>query len=246
MIDAIIARPRDGGHRHAGLGDQAGARRDDEPVRRRLPRPGGPREGARDRQAPEGGGRKSAYIDDRGTVFNQDVLGAIELGYMLDCAEAIVVAAIERKESAAPSSAPTSPSATTRSGSSTSTSRLNGDGPRCQLLAGDDHPVAARGEEILMAETHRPAGAVHPADAPLRPRVGRGALLGRAHDRARAPPLGAGGDSAGQGQVRRLDRHPLLLPGGDLRLLRRAHQRRTGACLPHPSGPRQGAAPRMA
>ena len=42
---------------------------------------------------------KSAYIDDRGTVFNQDVLGAIELGYMLDCAEAIVVAAIERKES---------------------------------------------------------------------------------------------------------------------------------------------------
>ena len=42
---------------------------------------------------------KSAYIDDRGTVFNQDVLGAIELGYMLDCAEAIVIAALERKES---------------------------------------------------------------------------------------------------------------------------------------------------
>jgi succinate dehydrogenase / fumarate reductase flavoprotein subunit len=42
---------------------------------------------------------KSACIDDRGTVFNQDVLGAIELGYMLDCSEAIVVAAIERKES---------------------------------------------------------------------------------------------------------------------------------------------------
>jgi succinate dehydrogenase / fumarate reductase flavoprotein subunit len=41
----------------------------------------------------------SAYIDDRGTVFNQDVLGAIELGYMLDCAEATVAAAIERKES---------------------------------------------------------------------------------------------------------------------------------------------------
>jgi succinate dehydrogenase / fumarate reductase flavoprotein subunit len=32
-------------------------------------------------------------------VFNQDVIGAIELGYMLDCAEAIVVAAEERKES---------------------------------------------------------------------------------------------------------------------------------------------------
>jgi succinate dehydrogenase / fumarate reductase flavoprotein subunit len=42
---------------------------------------------------------KTAYIDDRGTVFNQDVLGALELDYMLDCAQAIVVAAIERKES---------------------------------------------------------------------------------------------------------------------------------------------------
>jgi succinate dehydrogenase / fumarate reductase flavoprotein subunit len=40
-----------------------------------------------------------ANIDDRGTIFNQDVIGAIELGYMLDCAEAIVVAAQERKES---------------------------------------------------------------------------------------------------------------------------------------------------
>jgi len=41
----------------------------------------------------------TAYIDDRGTVFNQDVLGALELGYMLDCAECMVMGAIERKES---------------------------------------------------------------------------------------------------------------------------------------------------
>ncbi len=41
----------------------------------------------------------SAVIDDHGSVFNQDVLGAIELGYMLDVAETIVVASIERKES---------------------------------------------------------------------------------------------------------------------------------------------------
>jgi succinate dehydrogenase / fumarate reductase flavoprotein subunit len=40
-----------------------------------------------------------ASIDDRGNVFNQDVIGAIELGYMLDVAEAIVVAAQERTES---------------------------------------------------------------------------------------------------------------------------------------------------
>ncbi len=42
---------------------------------------------------------KTAYVDDKGSVFNQDVLGAIELGYMLDCAECTVLAAIERKES---------------------------------------------------------------------------------------------------------------------------------------------------
>jgi succinate dehydrogenase / fumarate reductase flavoprotein subunit len=41
----------------------------------------------------------SAYVDDRGTVFNQDVLGAIELGFMLDVAECIVTGAIERTES---------------------------------------------------------------------------------------------------------------------------------------------------
>jgi len=37
--------------------------------------------------------------DDKGTVFNQDALGAIELGFMLDNSEAIVMSALERKES---------------------------------------------------------------------------------------------------------------------------------------------------
>jgi succinate dehydrogenase / fumarate reductase, flavoprotein subunit len=38
-------------------------------------------------------------IDDRGTIFNQDLLGALELQFMLDNAECIVVSALERKES---------------------------------------------------------------------------------------------------------------------------------------------------
>jgi succinate dehydrogenase / fumarate reductase flavoprotein subunit len=38
-------------------------------------------------------------IDDKGTVFNQDVLGALELDFMLDNAEAIVLSALERRES---------------------------------------------------------------------------------------------------------------------------------------------------
>ncbi|MBM3666496.1 MAG: FAD-binding protein [Actinobacteria bacterium] len=42
---------------------------------------------------------RSCYIDDRGSVFNQDALGALELGYMLDNAEATCVAALHRTES---------------------------------------------------------------------------------------------------------------------------------------------------
>jgi succinate dehydrogenase / fumarate reductase flavoprotein subunit len=42
---------------------------------------------------------KDAAIDDRGRIFNQDVLAALELGYMLDCAETTVLSAIHRTES---------------------------------------------------------------------------------------------------------------------------------------------------
>ncbi len=38
-------------------------------------------------------------VDDKGTVFNTDLLEARELGYLLDCAETTVVAALARKES---------------------------------------------------------------------------------------------------------------------------------------------------
>src|SRR5919106_179491 len=41
----------------------------------------------------------SAYIDDRGSVFNQDVIGAVELGFLLDNAEGTCVAALHRTES---------------------------------------------------------------------------------------------------------------------------------------------------
>jgi succinate dehydrogenase flavoprotein subunit len=42
---------------------------------------------------------RTAYIDDHGAIFNQDVLGAFELGFMLDCAECTCVAALHRTES---------------------------------------------------------------------------------------------------------------------------------------------------
>jgi succinate dehydrogenase / fumarate reductase flavoprotein subunit len=42
---------------------------------------------------------QTVAIDDKGKVFNQDLFGALELGYMLDNAECIVVGALERRES---------------------------------------------------------------------------------------------------------------------------------------------------
>jgi succinate dehydrogenase / fumarate reductase flavoprotein subunit len=96
MIAAIMARPREGARRISEIKEELGATmnaevavyRDAEGLDRAL-------EVVR-RLKDESA---VAYIDDRGRVFNQDVLGAIELGYMLDSAEAMVVGAIERKES---------------------------------------------------------------------------------------------------------------------------------------------------
>ncbi len=38
-------------------------------------------------------------LDDKGRVFNTDLVFALELGFMLDCAETILASALERKES---------------------------------------------------------------------------------------------------------------------------------------------------
>jgi succinate dehydrogenase / fumarate reductase flavoprotein subunit len=94
-IDAIIARPRDG-RRVSEIKNELGETmnkhaavfRDEAGLQAALETIGRLREES-----------ESAWIDDRGTVFNQDVLGAIELSYMVDCAETTVVAALERKES---------------------------------------------------------------------------------------------------------------------------------------------------
>jgi len=94
-IDAIISRPHEGrrvSEIKTELGEMmnqhAAVFRDEAGLQSALETIGRLREEA-DR----------AWIDDRGTVFNQDVLGALELGFLIDCAEATVVAAIERKES---------------------------------------------------------------------------------------------------------------------------------------------------
>jgi succinate dehydrogenase / fumarate reductase flavoprotein subunit len=95
LIEQIIARPHEG-RRISEIKNELGELMNREAA---VFRNEGGLTGAREVIARLKEEAESAWIDDRGTVFNQDVLGAIELGYMLDCADAIVLGAIERKES---------------------------------------------------------------------------------------------------------------------------------------------------
>jgi succinate dehydrogenase / fumarate reductase flavoprotein subunit len=94
-IEAILSRPREGrrvSDIKSELGEtmnkHAAVFRDEQGLQSALETIGRLREES-----------DNAWVDDRGTVFNQDVLGAIELGFMIDCAHTTVVAALERKES---------------------------------------------------------------------------------------------------------------------------------------------------
>ena len=85
------------------------------------------------------------------------MLGAIELGYMLDCAEATVVAAIERKESRGAQFRTDYPERNDEEWlKHIDIGAQRGRRARGVLLARDDHPVAARREEVLVAEAHKP------------------------------------------------------------------------------------------
>jgi succinate dehydrogenase / fumarate reductase flavoprotein subunit len=87
MIDEIIGRERGVGRRVSEIKDELGD--DDELEVRGVPRRGGLTEAHEIVRRLKEEARPPTSTT-AGTVFNQDVLGAIELGYMLDCAEAIV------------------------------------------------------------------------------------------------------------------------------------------------------------
>jgi succinate dehydrogenase / fumarate reductase flavoprotein subunit len=93
-LEAI--RDRKGGERAAGIRkdladvmmDEVGVYRDEGTLTR-----------ARDGVAALRARYASVGVDDRGATFNTDLLEARELGYLLDCAETTVAAALARKES---------------------------------------------------------------------------------------------------------------------------------------------------
>ena len=142
--------PRPGeGLRSARLRDPQGAGRDDGQTRRRLPRRRGAQHRPGDRQAPQGGVRRAAYIDDKGSVFNQDVLGAIELGYMLDCAECTCVGGDPPHREPRRAVPHRLPRAKRRGVAQAHRPDSDGRRARDQLLRGDHHPVGAAGADLL-------------------------------------------------------------------------------------------------
>ena len=84
------------------------------------------------------------------------MLGAIELGYLLTCAETTVVAAIERKESRGAQFRLDYPERNDDEWLKHIDITRGEDGePGDLLLAGDDHAMAARSEEVLMMPSSR-------------------------------------------------------------------------------------------
>jgi succinate dehydrogenase / fumarate reductase flavoprotein subunit len=89
-------RSREGGERAAGIRrdladvmmDEVGVYRDETALTR-----------ARDGVAALKARYANVGVHDKGAVFNTDLLEARELGYLLDCAETTVAAALGRKES---------------------------------------------------------------------------------------------------------------------------------------------------
>ena len=75
------------------------------------------------------------------------MLGAIELGYMLDCAEAIVLGALERRESRGAQYRTDYPERNDEDWLKHIDISLNGGDPRSHLLPGHHHPMGAPGED---------------------------------------------------------------------------------------------------
>ena len=91
----------------------------------------------------------NAAIDDKGTVFNQDVLAAIELGYMLDVAEAIVIGRAGAQRVARGAVPHRLPRAQRRRLAAPHHRLAERRRPGARDRAGDDHQVGAAGADVL-------------------------------------------------------------------------------------------------
>ena len=212
----IAAREKGSGRRVSEIKLELGT--DDGRQGRRLPRRGRHPGGAGDRAPPQGGGRRPPTSTTRAAIFNQDLLGAIELGYMLDNAECTCVAALERKESRGAQYRTDFPERNDEEWLKHIDLQLSDDGPEISYSEVTITQWEPRREDLL-------DGRVHAESPPVPARERRGRLLGGVQGRPRSLALGPRRPAAGQGPRRRLALGPLLLPRRDLRLLRDEDQR---------------------
>src|SRR3954462_15408306 len=104
---------------------------------------------------------------------------------MLDCAESIVLAALERKESRGAQFRTDFPERNDDEWLKHITVSLNGDGPEI----GEAPVTITQGEREERKYKVQGADArLHPEDPPLPPRVGQGPVLGGVLRRPRGPP----------------------------------------------------------
>ena len=140
----------------------------------------------------------NAAIDDKGTIFNQDVLGGdrARLHARRGRGDRDRGAGAQRvARGAVPHRLPRAQRRRLAAPHHGLAERRR---PESRHRAGDDHPLGAAGADVLGDD--RDHGRVH-AEAPaLRPPVGRGALLRGVPGRPRAAPLGARGDPQVKGE----------------------------------------------
>ena len=161
--EAELAALLDRSERRAAVGDPRRARRDDARELRRLPPRGRDGGAGPDRRRRCATRFEQVVVEDKGEVFNNDLTQALELGFLLELAECMVVAGLARKESRGAHARPDDYPERDDEHFLRHTLVTWEDGrPAARLETGDDHEMAARREDILSGMSPAPASTLSP------------------------------------------------------------------------------------
>ena len=242
LIDEIIGRERGSGPPR--LGDPPGARRDDGQLRRRLPRRGGHQAGARDRQAAQGGGARPPTSTTAARSSTRTCSGRSSSATCSTTPSAPASARLHRTESRGAQYRTDFPERNDDEWLKHIDLTAERRRARDQLLRRDDHPVAAAGADLLVGSgwpnaRSRPTQQYTLQGPPLQARVAARGRTGRSSTSSSTRRSRSSTACCRPRTARTARSRPLLVPGGDLRLLRGEDQRPVDARLPDPD--RRGA-----
>ena len=109
---------------------------------------------------------RSVPVQDKGSVFNTNLIFALELGFMLDSAETIAVSALERKESRGAHFLLEKPERGRRQLDQAHSGAVHAGRPKAGVHSGYRDPVAAAGQVVLAARMERNALPPAAGDSP--------------------------------------------------------------------------------